>query len=248
MSQRNSPRDVGIGQSQGNTRPLNSDYQPQGEKFPTLQAAIDSVGRPTHQWSYESPYQYNPTWVLRYDKPDGSKSFQVITEFKGVYYLDLPRIPFPLYCVKRLYFSSTVYICEGELSAEAGQSIGLDTTTSLGGPFKAALTDWSPLAGTDVIVLRDFDEAGLQYAEEVAQLCLTAGACSAKIVTLPDLNEGEGLIEWIGGRVRPEHQCLQRAQIQAMRMAANCLARFSGSSINWAADRFSPVRFVKTLV
>jgi DNA primase len=58
-------------------------------------------------------------------------------------------------------------------------------TTSMGGAGAAKLTDWSPLAGRNVIIWPDHDEPGRRYADDAAALATTAGAASVAIVQVP---------------------------------------------------------------
>jgi len=192
---------------------VRSNYVPKGERFLHWQPAIQSLGTPSAEYSYAVPRPYQPVTVLRYDKPNGSKTFHVLTLYRDGTYIDFPDTPYRLYDEMRVKSSDTVIVCEGEKATEAINSPGIIATTSLGGPLKAALTDWSPMEGKDVVILRDFDEKRLAYAEDVAQLSLASGAKSAKIVTLPGLDVGDGPVEWIGGRTRPEHRFLLQAQL-----------------------------------
>jgi putative DNA primase/helicase len=80
-----------------------------------------------------------------------------------------------------------VCVCEGEKKADAVTRLfpGYLGTTSMGGAKAARLSDWAPLAGRNVIIWPDHDEAGRRYAAEVAALAIAAGAASVAIVTVP---------------------------------------------------------------
>ncbi len=67
---------------------------------------------------------------------------------------------------------SIIWITEGELCADKLCQLGLIATTS-GGVDSIAKTDWSPLAKRHIIIWRDYDEAGLRYAENITQLLQT---------------------------------------------------------------------------
>ncbi len=226
MSKRTMPTNCGFDQPGPADRPRQPAYRPQGVKYPTPTEAFQIIGEPTRHWSYWLPWSKQETWVLRYDKPDGSRKFRVISQYKGGWYIDqLPPVPFHLYLREKLVEAETIYVCEGERTTSYAYELGLTGTTSLGGPFQARLSDWSPLEDKHVVVLRDADDKGLKYAEEVAQLALAAGARSAKIVTLPGLNEGEGLVEWIGGRHKTEGPDAVRAELEALALAAPLVER-----------------------
>ncbi len=63
-----------------------------------------------------------------------------------------------------------IIITEGEPAADAVASMGSMATTSSGGAASPDRTDWSPLAGRDVLVWPDNDEAGQRYARSVTAL------------------------------------------------------------------------------
>ena len=181
--------------------PTRAAWRPQGNKYPCAGSALGSLGRVSAIWNYSLEHNERPFAVARFDNPrDGSKTYRVASKYRGNWYLDLPESPCFLYRQGELDEARSVYVCGSEKTADLALSIGLAATTSLGGPTRAAMSNWFPVQGKHVFILRDFDEAGLKYAEEVAQLCLAAMAESVRIVTLPGLNEGENLVEWLAPR------------------------------------------------
>jgi hypothetical protein len=159
------------------------------------------LGKPDGKWSYCSsdptPSWYKiKSWVVRFNQPDGSKRFHVVSRQQGGWCVAWPPTPFLLYDADRLANANTVYVCEGEKTASHARWLGFTATTSMGGPEKAALSDWSPLKGKHVVILPDFDEAGRKYADEVARLVMAVGAWSVRIVNLPGLCEGDDLCDW----------------------------------------------------
>lgn len=76
--------------------------------------------------------------------------------------------PRPLYRLSEVSQSDVVFVVEGEKAADAGCSIGLNVTTSSGGSNAAEKSDWSPLAGKNVVIIPDNDKPGRKYAETVA--------------------------------------------------------------------------------
>jgi hypothetical protein len=80
--------------------------------------------------------------------------------------------------------SEPVILVEGEKCVDALAGLGFLASTSMGGSNAARFTDWSPLAGRDVIIWPDNDEPGAKYAGAVADLCLKAGATRVRVVDL----------------------------------------------------------------
>lgn len=90
-----------------------------------------------------------------------------------------------------------VFVVEGESSADALAKLGVLATTS-GGAGSAAAADWSPLAGRDVLVWPDFDEAGQQYGADVAAR-LRALGCDVRVIDVSALGlqpKGDA-VDWL---------------------------------------------------
>lgn len=66
--------------------------------------------------------------------------------------------------------ATTVYVVEGERSADALAQASHLATTSSGGAMNAHLTDWSPLAGRTIRIWPDNDEPGRRYADDVTRI------------------------------------------------------------------------------
>ena len=119
--------------------------------------------------------------VKRVDYADGSKAFYPP---KGL------KRPYPLYQLPDVIERDTdpVLIVEGEKAADAAQERFSDyvVTTSMGvGNVRASESDWRALAGRDVTIWPDADEAGIKYAAAVHRLALDAGAADARVIELP---------------------------------------------------------------
>jgi Protein of unknown function (DUF3987)/Domain of unknown function (DUF6371) len=97
--------------------------------------------------------------------------------------------PRPLYGLDLLASRPTarVLVVEGEKTAVAAGVLFPEfvVVTSSGGAKAAHKTNWTPVAGRDVVVWPDADEPGARYGEDVAALLLSAGAASVNIVVLP---------------------------------------------------------------
>ena len=95
--------------------------------------------------------------------------------------------PIPLYRLPALMAApdSPVLLVEGEKTADAAAGIfpAYAAVCALGGAKPADGTDWTPLAGRDVIIAPDYDRAGLRFQHRAGRLVTDAGAgrvrCSA---------------------------------------------------------------------
>lgn len=109
----------------------------------------------------------------------------------------------PLYRLPELLVSpGTVYVVEGEKCVERARSIGLTATTSAHGAGSAARTDWSTLAGREVVFLPDNDDAGRGYVNEAVGILagLPQPPKSVRIVNLPGLPEHGDIADLVEAR------------------------------------------------
>ncbi|WP_219336963.1 VapE domain-containing protein [Acetobacter orientalis] len=110
----------------------------------------------------------------------------------------LPRIPYRLpEVLTAIKSKKTVYVVEGEKSADKLLSLGLVATCSPGGAGK-----WKPectrvLGGADIIILPDNDAPGQKHAKDVAQ-ALHGVAARVRVLTLPDLAAKGDVFDWLG--------------------------------------------------
>jgi hypothetical protein len=130
--------------------------------------------------------------VLRWDGPAG-KSIRPVSKTPAGWIIGGMPTPRPLYALPDLLATKPgdrVYVTEGEKAAAACRAVGLVATTSPHGSKSAAKADWSPVAGRDLVILPDHDDAGDTYAADVARLATCAGAKSVRIVRLVELWAG----------------------------------------------------------
>lgn len=123
---------------------------------------------PDHVWAYKTAEGDITHYTIRINFADGKKIFIPLRPvYRGetivwaAAHMDTPR---PLYGLERLAHTGEVYLCEGEKSADACQT--LLSAASLSAP--KGNVDYSPLARRDVTVWADADEAGQKHAERVA--------------------------------------------------------------------------------
>ena len=95
---------------------------------------------------------------------------------------------------------ATVIVVEGEKCAQVLTDLGILTVTSSGGANSPRKTDWSALAGRNVVVMPDHDVAGMTYAKDVRASATSVGAAKATILELEGLQDGEDVVDWIQHR------------------------------------------------
>lgn len=139
---------------------------------------------------------FAPSMVFPYRRPDGSLIGYVLRhELRGgdketpmVMWVRLPdgrecwaRFPFPkprpLYGLDKLGESKLVIVVEGEKCRDAlRRATGRTVVAWPGGTQGVKHTDWSPLAGRNVVVWPDADAPGLGTADEIAAIVHALGA------------------------------------------------------------------------
>lgn len=163
---------------------------------PTPPRKHPSFGVPSRREAYYGPDRALLGFQCRFDREDGSKAFQPLTLFHETATGALKwkwkgwPDPRPLYGLDRLSArpEAPVLLCEGEKAADAAGELAPDfvAITSPNGSKSAGKADWSPLKGRRVVIWRDADPAGLEYAKAAAPLILAAGAASVALLDPPD--------------------------------------------------------------
>lgn len=109
--------------------------------------------------------------VVRLRLPDGGKKFwQNHLLPDGRVEMTAPPKPWPIYNRTRVKNAGRVLCVEGELKVHALAKLGIVATTSPGGANNAENADWTPLAGKEVFLWPDKDEAGIGHMQRVAGL------------------------------------------------------------------------------
>jgi putative DNA primase/helicase len=175
-----------------------------GTTYPTAEAAAEAAARQcggtvAGTWSYTDAQRQERMRVVRIALADGEKDYRPIRRAKGNgWRFGDPSGPLPLYGLAELPATGTVYVVEGERCADTAGEIGLPATTSAHGSAAAEKSDWTPLAGRDVVILPDADEPGRKYARDVARLLVRLDSpARVKIVTLPALSDGEDIVQYL---------------------------------------------------
>ncbi|MEO5335119.1 MAG: AAA family ATPase, partial [Magnetococcus sp. YQC-5] len=120
----------------------------------------------------------------RYDPPNRKKTYRPYDVKTGK--KQDPEGLWPLYHQPEMAGISDVVFVEGEKCADALLSVGIVATTSMHGA-KAPInkTDWSPLAGKNLLIWPDKDKVGWDYAVDVTRAAVQAGAVYVAILIPP---------------------------------------------------------------
>jgi hypothetical protein len=156
-------------------------------------------------YDYTDESGYPLFQVLKYQKPDGSKTFrQRKPDGKGGWEWKLGRIPRVLYNLqevsKAIRDGRTIFVVEGEKDVETIRNHGMVATCNPGGActkdesWKAEWVD--ALAGARVVILPDNDDPGEVHGQIVLRR-LYGKARTVRIVHLPGLDIGEDVSNWI---------------------------------------------------
>ena len=166
---------------------------------PAPPASHIRLGRPIAQWTYRNLVGEVLGYISRFDLPEGGKVFLPLTLQRTVrglrwFWKALPE-PRPLYGLDRLAArpEAPVLICEGEKAADAAQQIfpGHVVVTSPGGAAAAGKADWESLRGRETVIWPDNDQAGADYAREVAEI-LSGLECAISVIDVSVLVEIDG--------------------------------------------------------
>jgi hypothetical protein len=154
-----------------------------------------TLGKPTRSWEYRDPVTLEPVGrVLRWDRPEGEKEIRPLSLHADGWRLEHMVEPRPLYGVEFLEDADRVYVVEGEKCCDAlflEGGLGLASTTSSGGSNAASKSDWSPLAGREVVILPDNDDPGRKYAADVAAILHELDPpATVRVVELDGLDKG----------------------------------------------------------
>lgn len=136
--------------------------------------------------------------ILRFDGANGDKTFRPAHRDNGKWRLGYPSGRRVLYRLCELPAEGPIFLVEGEKTADAGARIGLAITTSPGGSKGSGQAAWSVLAGRDVVILPDQDDAGSYYAVAVQKHLLALDPpARVSVVALPGLSECGDLFDYI---------------------------------------------------
>ncbi len=180
---------------------------------PTPEAAIEAtarkLGKPTAHWTYQEADGSEVARVYRFDPSGERKEYRPVHRTPDGWRIGDPDGPWPLYRLPELAGAGPVYLTEGEKAADLAAGLGLIATTSAHGAKAAHKSDWTPLAGREVVILPDHDSEGESYARAVvAELAKLEPSPTVRIVRLANLwrtsepiPEGGDIEEWLADGV-----------------------------------------------
>lgn len=106
------------------------------------------------------------------------------------WHLKQPKAPRPLYKLHAIAKAKTVIVCEGEKAADAAQAMfpRVLCITWMAGTNNVMNSDWSPLAGKNVVIWPDNDAPGAKAADEIVSI-LSGLAATVRKLDVSDLPE-----------------------------------------------------------
>ncbi|MCX7424379.1 MAG: AAA family ATPase [Planctomycetia bacterium] len=197
-------------------------------------AALESrLGRRSCQWTYHDAKGEPVGVVVRWDTPTGKEIRPVSRIGDGWVIGGMPE-PRPLYRLPELMAAPRVFVVEGEPACEAAISIGLVATTSPHGSKSPHKADWRPLAGRDVVLLPDNDDAGRGYRDAVWGILRALDPpAQIRVVELPGLPPAGDIVDWLAIHDAVESETL-REQIEAI----------ADKAAEWTPKPKHPPRFI----
>ena len=146
------------------------------------------LGPPTAIYNYTDPDGKILVTIKRHDPPGQPKTFRQYDAVRNG--PNMPPDNRPLYNLPGIVREPWVVFTEGEKAADALIVRGIPATCAMGGAkAPTEKTNWSPLAGKNVIIWPDADEPGAAYAEAVGAAMTAAGA-RPSILSLPPGKSG----------------------------------------------------------
>lgn len=120
-------------------------------------------------WIYWKPDHKGALMVVGRFEKAGKKSYIQASPMGDGWAMKAPAIN-PIYNLDKLEGANNVVVCEGEKACDAVERLGLIATTSPAGSNSAGKADWRPLAGKNVTIWPDNDDAGRKYAADVEKI------------------------------------------------------------------------------
>lgn len=186
----------------------------------TQSGILPKKRKPDAGWRYRHANGTDAFSVVRWNLPDGTKTFGQITKVDGGWICGGMPEPRPLYRLPEIIDAAEVWICEGEKAVDSAVLLGLQATTSAGGSGAAEKSNWQPLNGKCVYILPDNDEPGDKFTRAVVELIRKqAPNATVEVKRLkedwPELPTGGDVFDWQEQFGSADTQTL-RARLQAL--------------------------------
>jgi len=167
--------------------------------YATPEAAFEATAKRTGGVFVQSWRYPNGAIVARFEK-DGEKTFRPYRGNGDGWEDGDPPGMWPLYRLPDLarFPDAPIFLAEGEGKADVLAGVGLLGIASAHGSNGAGKTDWTPLAGRQLIIMPDNDAAGRKYAETVAAIVTALDPpATVKVVMLPGLPPKGDVVDWV---------------------------------------------------
>lgn len=176
-----------------------------GQVFATESDAVAHIesnlnGRFTCSWVYQDATANEVFRIARFDscRSGRPKQYRPLYHASNGWHIGDPPGPLPLYGLPELSESTTIWICEGEKCAEILGELGFTATTNAHGANGTDKTDWTPLAGKQVILCPDHDAAGETHTENIlGHLDRLHPSATARVLRLPVTNKGDDIEQFV---------------------------------------------------
>ncbi|KXV35721.1 topoisomerase [Gluconobacter thailandicus] len=168
------------------------------------------------RWDQAWPYHNRDGRVTHYVVRRGSgkdKFYTALTWGRkdGVlgWHMKQPKAPRPLYRLHAIAKAKQIIVCEGEKAADAAQTMfpRIICISWMAGTNNVTNTDWSPLAGKNVLIWPDNDEPGQKAADEIVSILsgLAASVRKLDVSDLPDKADAADVspdqpVKWLKAR------------------------------------------------
>lgn len=154
------------------------------------------------------------------------KTYRPIHRVKDGWMSGDPAGKLPLYMLRTLGDATRVFVLEGEKCVKLAAGLGLVATTPAHGAQSPHKSDWSPLAGKEIVILPDADAPGEGFAKLIKkQLSSLSPLPTVRVVRLPNLPEKGDIEQWLAERPQdpdehPNWKEEARAELMALADAA----------------------------
>ena len=169
---------------------------------------LHSDARESQRWKYLSARGEHIATVVRFQVGAG-KTYRQIRKVPGGWKNEQPN-PCPLYRLPELAEHDAPWIFEGEKCADTGWSIGLPSTTTLGGCKQAHKADLTPLDGKDTVTLCPDTGDTDKWVEALARgLAGLSNPPHVRVCRLPLEGDNLDIEDWLEGTATEDDEAIR---------------------------------------